>query len=652
MNSLTPQQPSKIKLPLSQVLRLIYSYAYKRILVQFKAVIFITLYLAFFQLWILQIPIRDSITISAGIIVVALGLAAFLEGLFLAIMPLGELCGLHLPGKVSLKAITIFSLVIGITATLAEPAISFVQSQGAAVLPWRAPMLYYLLNEGAYLTVGAIAFGVGISVVIGMMRFLFNWSLKPFLYVLIPLLLGLTWFIMQNPKTVSVVGLAWDTGGVTTGPVTVPLVLALGIGISRIAVSRKKKAEGFGVVTLASTFPILFVFLLALILSPHFSSPMTVEEFFSQENKMSSSTLLGITSEKFDTLAAVQNKDVFEFCSLIAALGNHNSNTVPVLIFNALRAILPLAIILFITITVILKKKIPFLDEVIFGLFLTIIGLIFFNVGMKHGLNALGVQTGESLPYAYRAHPRPDKMQHIANIDPSLIITAVNPDDGQRREFVPIIHENTLSYIPFSKEHYNPVSKIYEYIPVDMPIWYNKGPRGGYVIILLFMFVMGVGATMAEPSLNALGRKLEEMTGGAYKGSFLIKTVAFGVGIGMVFGFARILFDFPIFPLLVVAYSITLILTAFSDDEFTAIAWDSAGVTTGPITVPLVIATGVGIGSQAGVTDSFGVIASASVFPILTVLLSGIIINHSRTKLLNTQINNDGFLLEEINERI
>ncbi len=89
--------------------------------------------------------------------------------------------------------------------------------------------------------------------------------------------------------------------------------------------------------------------------------------------------------------------------------------------------------------------------------------------------------------------------------------------------------------------------------------------------------------------------------------------------------------------ILVGAYGVTLFLTIFSDEEFTAIAWDSAGVTTGPITVPLVIATGVGIGAQAGVADSFGVIASASVFPILTVLLSGIAINHSRKRYIAAQ---------------
>jgi hypothetical protein len=91
-------------------------------------------------------------------------------------------------------------------------------------------------------------------------------------------------------------------------------------------------------------------------------------------------------------------------------------------------------------------------------------------------------------------------------------------------------------------------------------------------------------------------------------------------------GFARILFDLPLAWILIAAYALALILTAFSSEEFAAIAWDSAGVTTGPVTVPLVIAAGLGIGREAGATGgAFGIVATASVFPILAVLISGIL---------------------------
>jgi hypothetical protein len=120
--------------------------------------------------------------------------------------------------------------------------------------------------------------------------------------------------------------------------------------------------------------------------------------------------------------------------------------------------------------------------------------------------------------------------------------------------------------------------------------------------------------------------QVEQMTGGSYKSKTLVYFVAIGVACGIASGFARILYDFPTSYLLIGAYSAALLATIFSDDEFASIAWDSGGVTTGPITVPVVIATGMGIGTQAGVADSFGVIAAASVFPIISVLLSGIVI--------------------------
>ena len=101
----------------------------------------------------------------------------------------------------------------------------------------------------------------------------------------------------------------------------------------------------------------------------------------------------------------------------------------------------------------------------------------------------------------------------------------------------------------------------------------------------------------------------------------------------MVMGFGRILFAWPIVPLLVGSYALALVLTWFSNEEFSAIAWDCAGVTTGPITVPLVIAAGLGIGQRAGVAEAFGVVTMASVFPILAVLLSGFVVAARRNSL-------------------
>ncbi|NLJ46248.1 MAG: DUF1538 family protein, partial [Treponema sp.] len=191
-------------------------------------------------------------------------------------------------------------------------------------------------------------------------------------------------------------------------------------------------------------------------------------------------------------------------------------------------------------------------------------------------------------------------------------------------EYLPVARPEGPEFLPFDRTRFDPRTGTYVHIPVQRPILADAPEWAGYAAVLLFVFVLGFGATLAEPSLNALGSTLEELTTGTYKRTFLVRTVAVGVGFGMAAGFARILLDLPLILVLGIPYLAALVLTAFSSDEFIGIAWDSAGVTTGPITVPLVIAAGLGIGERSAALDSFGVVAAASVFPILAVLSSGL----------------------------
>ena len=103
--------------------------------------------------------------------------------------------------------------------------------------------------------------------------------------------------------------------------------------------------------------------------------------------------------------------------------------------------------------------------------------------------------------------------------------------------------------------------------------------------------------------------------------------VAFGVGLGLAVGIAKIMFNWPLEYLVLPSYAFLTIVTLFSEEEFINIGWDSAGVTTGPITVPLVLAVGLGIGITVNVPEGFGMLAMASIGPILTVLLLGLIVS-------------------------
>ncbi|MDQ5944820.1 MAG: hypothetical protein QG619_237, partial [Pseudomonadota bacterium] len=113
----------------------------------------------------------------------------------------------------------------------------------------------------------------------------------------------------------------------------------------------------------------------------------------------------------------------------------------------------------------------------------------------------------------------------------------------------------------------------------------------------------------------------------------LIHAVAAGVGIGAAIGVARILFNLPLWVLLVAGYVLALGLTFFSREEMVNLAWDSAGVTTGPVTVPLLLALGIGLGEAVGAAEGFGILAMCSVGPIVSVLGTGLWIDmHTRTR--------------------
>jgi len=148
----------------------------------------------------------------------------------------------------------------------------------------------------------------------------------------------------------------------------------------------------------------------------------------------------------------------------------------------------------------------------------------------------------------------------------------------------------------------------------------------GLLVALVFAWLLGFGATMAEPALNALGLTVQNLTNGAFRKSVLMYSVSLGVGTGISLGVVKIVFALPIAYLLIPGYLIAAVLTYFSTEEFVNIAWDSAGVTTGPVTVPLVLAMGLGFGDAVGAVEGFGILSMASIGPIIFVMLTGIYI--------------------------
>ncbi|MCR4790793.1 MAG: DUF1538 domain-containing protein [Treponemataceae bacterium] len=640
------------KINAGQALQLMLPYAKNKILEQVKAVSVIVIYLILFQLLILRLPIQQFGVIALGILLVVIGLAFFIDGLNLGLMPLGEICGVKLPQKSKLPGILLFALILGVGATLAEPAIGVLKAAGSTVKPWDAPLLFRLLNKDSTLLVAAVGLGVGLAVLFGMLRFLYNWSLKPFIMVIIPILLALSVFALFNKNLLHLTGLAWDCGGVTTGPVTVPLVLALGIGISRIVGGKKGQSggcNGFGVVTLASAFPILTVYILGLVLMFSTPLPMSEADFAKPENH---EKIVKIFKNEADANEYMKNNLSQENLSIFLdslenqestlensqIKGNDSSKVGKVVLVKfkeALQAVLPLSLFLLFVLVVILKEKIKHKDEMFLGLSFAILGMMLFNLGIEFGLSKLGDQIGGNLPTSFKAISMKDQAKTIENFDGSLVYESVKTD-GSQEKFFYLQDGNKVESIPFDQEAYDQEKKEYTYIPVKGPLFgKTENAFSGILIVLLFAFLMGFSATLAEPALNTLGATVETLTVGTFKKSLLIKTVAIGVGIGLSAGVAKIIWEIPLVYIIGLPYVILLVLSAISEENFVNIAWDSAGVTTGPITVPLVLAMGLGIGNQVGVVEGFGILASASVFPILAVLLVGLYTKYRRKKALS-----------------
>ncbi len=495
---------------------------------QLTLVLPVVVYLALFQLFVLQGSVEDALKISFGIFSVIVGLMFFMEGLRLGLMPFSERIGAGLPQKAALAVVLGFAFLVGLGATLAEPSIGALKAAGAWVDPGKAPLLYYLLNQKSTLLVVSIGIGVGLASMIGILRIIRDWRLGILITPAVLAALALTALAATNKATAPIIGLAWDSGAVTTGPVTVPLVLSLGIGLAAVLGRADSGKAGFGVVTLASLFPIVAVLGVGLVLHYVLNfDPSSIANIVRPEN-------------------AAQPPEIAHV--LLNAL------------LASVQAIVPLVVFLGLVLALLVKTPLERPQEVWLGIGFAVFGMFLFNVGLATGLSPLGSQVGGTLP------------------------------------------------TPFSP----PESSL-------------MGEALGRAVTIVFAFLMGYGATLAEPALNALAIKVEEITVGAFKRKLLMHSVAFGVGIGIALGVAKLLFDISLAWLLIPLYLLLLPLTAVSSEMFVNIGWDSAGVTTGPITVPLVVALGLGLGSSMNLVDGFGILAMASVCPIISVLTMGLI---------------------------
>jgi len=216
----------------------------------------IILVIAFFQIIVLQQPIPDLMGLISGVILVLFGLTFFIYGLEMGLFPIGESMAHAFAKKGSVFWLLVFAFSLGFGTTVAEPALIAVAAEsariaadGGIILNTEDAMSSYA--TGLRLTV---AFSVGIAILVGVLRILKGW---PIHYLIIGGYIAVMVMTIFAPK--SIIGIAYDSGGVTTSTITVPLVTALGVGLASSIKGRNPMVDGFGLIAFASLTPIIFV---------------------------------------------------------------------------------------------------------------------------------------------------------------------------------------------------------------------------------------------------------------------------------------------------------------------------------------------------------------------------------------------------------
>ena len=469
---------------------------------------------AFFQIVIIKTMPDDLISICVGLTIVAIGLALFIRGLEIGIFPVGENLANDFARKGSVFWLLTFAFLIGFSTTIAEPALIAIANKASIISDGRIDAFYLRLT---------VAFSVGFAIALGVLRILLGHPIQYYIIAGYILVVSVTFF-----APIEIIGLAYDSGGVTTSTVTVPLVAALGIGLSSSIKGRNPAIDGFGLIAFASLTPMIFVQVFGIVVY----------------NFGSTADVTALAGEVSQAIAVVER---FGMYNLMMEFVGVVKDVAPILLVIAFFQY------------IIIKKPIPHLRKVVVGVVLLIIGLDAFIVGLELGLFPIG----ESIAYALTG-------------------------------------------------------------------------MGNNYLIYLFGFMIGFSTTMAEPALIAIAMKASEISKGNINQNTLRMAVAVGVACGISLGAYRLVSGTPLHYYIIVGYIIVIIMTYFAPKYIVPIAYDSGGVTTSTVTVPLVAALGLGLAENIEgrnpLIDGFGLIAFASLFPMITVMGYGIIAQYKNNK--------------------
>ncbi len=474
-----------------------------------KDLVPIILVVTFFQGAIIRTLPDNLFSIIIGLLVVAVGLALFIRGLELGIFPIGESLSINFARKGSLFWLLLFAFTIGFATTIAEPALIAIAQKAAAISGGKIDATLLRLT---------VALSVGFAIALGSFRILTGHPIQYYIvsgYILVVLI---TFFAPRE-----IIGLAYDSGGVTTSTVTVPLVAALGIGLAGSIKGRNPAIDGFGLIAFASLTPMIFVQLYGIIV-------------YALNPDAGTATFTTMAEAVSETVKSAKHFDPWNILWDLVAV---------------VRDVIPILAVIFFFQYFVIKKPVAHLHRIITGIILVILGLYAFITGLELGLFPIG-----------------------------------------------------------------------ETIAFDLTAMQNN------MLIYLFSFLIGFSTTMAEPALLAIAIKAQEVSNGKINQTLLRLFVALGVAIGIALGAYRIVRGDPIHYYIICGYTLVILMTWFAPRYIIPIAYDSGGVTTSTVTVPLVAALGLGLAENIEgrnpLIDGFGLIAFASLFPMITVMGYGI----------------------------
>lgn len=216
----------------------------------------IILVIAFFQLVVLQQPIPNFGEIATGIVFVVIGLTLFVQGLNMGLFPVGESMAYAFASKGSLFWLLVFAFALGFGTTVAEPALIAVANEAAEIAASGSMIenTQSARESYAYWLRITVAISVGFAILVGVFRIIKGWPIQ---YLIIGGYIGVVIMTIFAPE--EIIGIAYDSGGVTTSTITVPLVTALGVGLASSIKGRNPMTDGFGLIAFASLTPMIFV---------------------------------------------------------------------------------------------------------------------------------------------------------------------------------------------------------------------------------------------------------------------------------------------------------------------------------------------------------------------------------------------------------